>query len=141
MLEFFMLIPFAGGELYILLLFLEYYWTALLLNACPITYRKLPSWDTSTRNHFSSPFCQNLPFLSFRPVPIPYKPLSYNFLVCEGLLKKLSNKPIQWPFWMNSIVFKKLWKEFGEKNLVPDFLLSFPFYPNTSQIDRGILFL
>ena len=48
-----------------LLSFLQQYWTALLLNACPTTYSKLPYRKTIARNHLSSSFCQQaLPVFS-----------------------------------------------------------------------------
>ena len=50
------------------MLFLQHYWTVLLLNACPTNYRKLLCRNTSTWNHIYSSFCQYASPAFFFPI-------------------------------------------------------------------------
>ena len=73
-----------------------------------------------------------IPFLSFRAVSLPNKPLSKSFTISMEMLKKLSKKRMQWIFWRDSVFFNA--------SPGPRFSSLFSFYPSTSQTDKGILF-
>ena len=127
-----------------LLSFLQHYWTALLLNACPTTYSKLPYRKTIARNHLSSSFCQQaLPVFSSRA--------NTSFLYLSSCANTIQTSLVKFHWlWetVEEIINKKKniqWHfegihSFSKQYLVQDFLLCFLSYPSTSQIDWGILF-
>lgn len=102
-----------------LLSFLQHYWTALLLNACPTTYSKLPYRKTIARNHLSSSFCQQaLPvfsscantsflYLSSCANTIQTSLVKFHWL-WETVEEIINKKKYSVTFWRDSFIFKTI---------------------------------